>query len=200
MKGYISFALAFVSVLLLLSIVKLYSVSYDYNFHRAIEVERVVGLHENVQETSKELIRQGALVGFKDYDEKYDIKKCIYCIEDHICSPFPDPPPPVLCDPIKCRDCFRDYDAEAWSHDRAIKYFGKVKSPYNFDPDFSVDMGDPDIKVILDANGPYQRNGYRVNSIIFKTDFPIKIHSDKFNISSTSKIGEGVILESSGNN
>ena len=196
LKGYISFALAFVSVLLLLSIVKLSSLSYNYDFHRAIEVERVVGIHENVQQVSKELIRQGALAGFADYDQKHDIPSCSHC-PDHPCLPPEFATPDNICS-SQCSACFREPEAIVESELYAIANFNKVRS-HQFDPDFSVSTDLPLVSVELKED-PLAKNHLSVKNINFANNFNIYINSSKFNIYSTSIIEKGVTIESSGNN
>ncbi len=189
--------LAFVCTALILSLVQLSSISYNYNFQKTILLERISGIHENVKETSKELLRQGASLGFTVYDKSHKIGDCIHC-DDYDCLPPAEIPPPNVCDKIACSDCFREKDAKEAAKTSALLTFQQI-TIHKFDPDFSSTIGEPNIEITTKIY-PTGENGISIDYIKFTKGLDIFIHSDKFNISADGEIPGGAIIESSGNN
>jgi hypothetical protein len=193
MRGYISFVLVFISVLLLLSLLKLHDASSSTDLSKAVAVERIYGVQMNVKESVIEAARQGALDGFVGYDAIHDINKCKHC-PDSFCSPLPEAP--NRCDTALCMACFREADARASATDKAISGVRSLNT-HEFDSDFQVRIDDPSLEVFLEAD-PLAKNGFRLGSARFTKEFSVFVDSRKFAISSTAEMPKVVVARADG--
>ncbi len=185
MRGYLSFILVFIAVLLLLSLLRLHDASYSTDLSKAVAAERTYAVQMNAKESVIEAARQGALGGFSDYDATHDIRLCRHC-PDSFCSAIPGSA--NQCDNTKCMACFREADARAGAIDRALSGVRSLNS-HVFDSDFEVRIGDPAMEVFLEAD-PAAKNGFRLGSARFTKEFLVSVDSKKFAISSTTKMPE----------
>ena len=88
MRGYLSFILVFIAVLLLLALLRLHDAAHSTDLSKAVAAERTYAVQMNVKESVVESARRGALAGFSDYDATHDIKLCKHC-PDSYCSAIP---------------------------------------------------------------------------------------------------------------
>ncbi|NYZ74415.1 hypothetical protein H0O00_04695 [Candidatus Micrarchaeota archaeon] len=188
MRGYLSFILVFISVLLLLSLLRLYDASYSMDLSKAVAAERTYAVQMNVKESVIEVARQGALGGFSDYDAAHDIRLCKHC-PDSFCSALPGSA--NQCDSAKCMACFREADARAGAIDKAVSGVHSLNN-HIFDSDFEVGIGDPSIEVFLEADS-FAKNGFRLGSARFTDALLVFVDSGKFAISSTAEMPEVVM-------
>ncbi|VVC04155.1 Uncharacterised protein [Candidatus Bilamarchaeum dharawalense] len=183
MRGYFTFILVFVSLLLVFTM--LLSVSKS-DFSQAVAIERAYGLSMNIKEILIESARQGANEGFAIYDNNHDIRLCRHC-QDHFCTYDRDYP--NYCDDHLCSICFRENDARASAIQTAQQKITNLKN-HKFDPDFSVSFTDPQLSVFLKPS-KLSKNGFSLDYMSVDGEIPI-ILSSKF-ISTKSKLPKLVI-------
>jgi len=188
MRGYLSFILVFISVLLLLSLLRLQDASSSTDLSKAVAAERTYAVQMNVKESVLEALRLGALAGFSGYDSAHDISLCKHC-PDSFCSPLPDAV--NTCDAAKCGACFREAEARTAARERAVSDVRPLNN-HPFDSDFRVAIGDPQIEVFLEAD-TLAKNGFGLGSARLTDEFFVFVDSDKFAITSTAEVPEMVI-------
>ena len=183
MRGYLSFVLVFLSIVLVLSMLNLH---IQNKSSRALMIERTYSTSMNVKESIIESIDQGAMQGFQQYDLSHDVLLCRHC-PDNYCSP--EPMALNQCDPELCEQCFRADDAKTSAEYQALLNYEKLNF-HDFDPDYDVSISKPELKVFLEQD-PLSKNGYSYGS--FRLDKDIGIILDGFGMVSSAKIPRGVI-------
>ena len=184
MRAYISFILIFASLLVLFSVFGL--TLYQIDKSRAITELRIYSFSMNMKELSLELLRQGAMEGFREYDESHDISLCKHCA-DNACMP---PPALNYCDPSLCDRCFRESDARTSAEQKALQNTGFLKPNQDFDISFS------EIRIsTFTAADPAMKNMFRLSNLRIEDDIFLEISSDKFDVYGKSKIPRGVIVD-----
>lgn len=184
MRGYFSFILVFVSLLLILT---LSSINTQTDFSKAISIERAYGVSMNVKEVIIETLKHGANEGFNQYDSTHDIARCRHCI-DHFCTYDHDFP--NYCDDFLCLQCFREPDSRAAAINVAKIKFSSLKN-YQFDPDFTISIQDPQMLVFLYPN-KLAKNGFSVDYLRFEQDDLILINSTF--LSTNSTLPKGLVI------
>lgn len=177
MRGYFSFILVFVSLLLVLT---LSSVNLQTDFSKAISIERTYGVSMNVKEVIIETLKYGANEGFGQYTSSHDIALCRHCT-DHFCTYDRDFP--NYCDDFLCSKCFRESDARLAAMDQAKVKISSLKN-HQFDPDFTISIQDPQITIFLYPDH-LAKNGFSLDSIRFEQDDFIIINSKFLSTNST---------------
>ncbi|MFH1520802.1 MAG: hypothetical protein ABID61_04100 [Candidatus Micrarchaeota archaeon] len=184
MRGYFSFILVFVSLLLIFTLL---SVSLQSDLSKAISVERAYGISMNVKEVIIETLKHGTNDGFSQYDLTHEISLCRHCM-DHFCTYDRDFP--NYCDDFLCSKCFRESDARAAAISSArIKLFS-LKN-HQFDPDFNITIHDPQISVFLYPN-QLAKNGFSIDYLRFENDGKITL-SSKF-LLTNSTLPKGLVI------
>lgn len=210
MKGYFSWILVFASVLVLTSVFYLIQLSAPTDQSKIIILKRAELIDLNFKDVSLELIRQGSITAFSNYDELHLTDRCFHCkdydcippsqaglikITDHYLShPLSERSPDSLSFPLNfacyepvCPVCFRLEDAKRISRNAALERFHRLDN-FSFSEDFTILFDkEPDISIILNPN-PLQKNGYELVGFKFNEDFNFKIVSQKFNFTASSKI------------
>jgi hypothetical protein len=196
MRGYLSFVLVMVSLLLVFSLLDAREASLSTDLSKAISVERVYSLQMNVKECILEAARQGADEGFKAYDATHDIKKCIHC-PDSFCSS--NPRAKNRCDPGLCTQCFHEGEARGEAKKYAEARIGLL-GIHDFDPDFTVTLWDAEVELLTQPD-PTAKNGFSPDYTRFKKNLRISLVSDKLGISADARIPRGVVIyhEGAGN-
>ncbi len=184
MRGYFSFVLVFLSLLLVFSLI---SVQPAHNSSQAISIERAYGLSMNVKEAVIEAAREGAEEGFGSYDLGHDIMVCRHC-QDHFCTY--DRQFPNFCDDMLCSRCFREDEARSSAILLAQTRILALKS-HRFDPDFSVSISSPPVSTFLKPD-KLAKNGFSLDYIRFEQETHIALVS-RF-ISSNSTLPKMVVL------
>lgn len=187
MRGYLSFVLVFLSIVLLFSMLNLH---IQNKSTKALLIERTYSTSLNVKESILESLNQGAMQGFLDYDLSHDVLLCRHC-PDNYCSLEPLAPNP--CDPELCKQCFRADEAKDASESQALLNYEKLES-HVFDPDFDVSISQPEIQIFLQQDS-LSKNGYSYNSFRLENDVSIALSG--FGTSSSAKIPRGVIHDHS---
>jgi hypothetical protein len=192
MRGYLSFVLAFVSILLILSLLEAQLVSRDFELSKAVAVQRAYSLQMNAKEVIFELAREGANEGFDGYDSSHDVSLCKHC-PDHFCVPGS-----LVngCDALLCGRCFREDEARERAESGAKSKLARL-SPDIFDPDFTLSMEEPSIEAYLGPE-PLSPNGFRLSHIRFREDLQIMFGSEKFGISGTARVPRGCLIYAEG--
>ena len=183
MRGYFSFILVFVALLLIFTLL---SVRSKPDFSKAISIERAYGLSMNVKETIIESARQGAGEGFLLYDSSHNTAMCRHCT-DHFCTYDRDFP--NYCDDFLCTLCFRENEARISAVQGAISKINSLKTN-EFDPDFSITFIDPSLSVFLKPD-QLAKNGFSPDYLRFD-EFSLSL-SSRF-ISTNSTLPKMVIL------
>jgi hypothetical protein len=191
MKGYVSFLLASVSLLLLLSLIELRASSYGLDLSRAIAIERAYGDGMNVKEAILESVREGARAGFGSYDSSHDLEACLHC-PDNFCSPPlpPAPPVPNACDAARCASCFRESEARAAAEAGAEAMASSLAFP---DGDFTSSPGKAEVEALLRHDGQ-GKNGFALDYAIFEEPLRITLSSERFGMSASSSIPRGMVV------
>ncbi len=183
MRGYLSFILVLISLLLVLSLLE-FSIQIDLS--KAISLERLYGVEMNAKEATIEALRTGSNDGFSNYDKNHKIENCKHCY-DNFCSPTPTSS--NFCSDALCISCFREKEA------RYAAFLGAtsaVSSLHNFDPDFSVIISASNIGVFL-RHEPLSKNGFAIDFIRIDKDATI-ICNSKLGVSSSSKLPKGMVI------
>ena len=188
MRGYLSFVLVFVSVLLLLYVLQLHLTVNDFNLDKAIAVHRTYSVQMNVKEVLLELARQNAEKGFNEYDSSHSVSLCRHC-PDHFCIPGS---PSNNCDVILCNQCFREKEARESAEKMVISGL-TVMNNYSFDPDFTVSIANAETNAFLKAD-LLSRNGFSLDYIKFRNNIMISLYSEKFEVSAKGKIPQGCVV------
>jgi hypothetical protein len=194
MRGYFSFALAFVSTLLVLSLLLLYQESSRSDLSRALSVERAYGVEMDVKETAVISARLGAEEGFGSYDRSHSVEGCMHC-PDNGCMPYapPEPPPPNYCSPELCLSCFREADARSEAASGALFRLDSLRW-HAFDGDFDVSLGEPEVEVFL-RSAPGAKNGLAPDYLRFRSPMDIRLSSDKFMIDYGGRLPAGMVVD-----
>jgi hypothetical protein len=195
MRGYATFTLVLISIMLVFSLLTLFHASQSTDLTKAVAVQRSYGIQMNVKESIIESARAGALHGFAEYDATHDIKLCKHC-GDHFCvPPSPQNPyPPNICNQEWCGRCFREAEAREAASVEARNRMRLLDS-HVFDPDFQVTIGGRDIKLLLRLEPPpLSKNGFAPDSIRFRTASSIRESSEKFGIDSENGIPKGMVV------
>ncbi len=180
MRGYLSFVLVLLSIGLVITLLGLNTYPSSA---KALLIERTYSLSMNVKESILELLWQGALAGFDNYNLDHDIAMCIHCPACH----------PKTCDPAKCQKCFRESEARAAAKAHSLASSGKLKL-HSFDPDFDVSIGSIQIEAYTRPD-PMSKNGFALHSVGITDNIPILISSEKFGIHGETTIPSGVIID-----
>lgn len=196
MRGYLSFVLVLVSLLLVLSLLEVREASDSSDLSKALSVERAYSVHMNVKECILEAARQGAWEGFAAYDASHDIRLCKHCL-DAYCSPMPAAS--NRCDAVLCNRCFREDEARTEAEQQAHSRINLLRS-HQFDSDFAVAIMDEEIEAFTKAEGA-AKNGYVLDYLRFRQDLGIALGSGKLDVSAHAEIPRGVVIryESTGN-
>lgn len=212
MKGYFSWILVFASVLVLTSVFYLIQLSAPTDQSKIIILKRAELIDLNFKDVSLELIRQGSITAFSNYDELHLTDRCFHCVDYGCIEPSPedtriislyylthDPKVRSFLDPLSpsylqfacyepvCPVCFRLEDAKRISRNAALERFHRLDN-FSFSDDFTIIFDkEPDISIVLNPNLS-QKNGYNLVGFKFNEDFNFKIVSQKFNFTASSKI------------
>lgn len=179
MRGYLSFVLVLVSIVLVLSLLE-FSIKEEST--KALLTERSYSLSMNVKEAVIESIRYGAHEGYSQYDLEHDILMCKHC---PVCLP-------AFCNPILCQQCF--YESEARRHAKAAALARlEILKKCHFDQDFTISIGTADLEVHSTPDA-LSKNGFALDSIKLNNDVTIMLFSEKFNITGQSKLPGGMII------
>jgi hypothetical protein len=192
MRGYLSFVLAFVSMLIIVQLAEAQLSSYDFELSKAVSVQRAYSLQMNVKECMLEAVQQGAREGFSSYDSSHDVRLCRHC-PDHFCIPG------SLtngCDPLLCSMCFREDEARAHAVEGAQSKLSLLHG-HGFDGDFNVEIKDAALSAHL-APSPLSSNGFSLSHVRFDEDVLISFSSDRFAISGDGKIPGGCVIYDEG--
>ncbi|MBN1169876.1 hypothetical protein JXA56_02535 [Candidatus Micrarchaeota archaeon] len=185
MRGYLSFVLVFLAIVLVFSMLNL---NIKNNDPKMLITERIYSTSMNVKEIILESLDQGAEKAFRDYDAHHNVSLCRHCT-DHYCSP--EPLAPNFCNAGLCKQCFRVDEARAYARQGAFYNYEKLKS-HIFDPEFDIDFSNPEIEVFLQSD-PLFKNGYFYHSYRIETD--ILIYVNGFETSSSFKIPRGFVYD-----
>ncbi|MBU0591996.1 hypothetical protein KKF81_04545 [Candidatus Micrarchaeota archaeon] len=189
MRGYLSFLVVFVSLIIIFSLIQLSIAVNNSDFSKSIVISRTYSLQMNAKELILESARLGATDGFFVYDSSHDIKNCGHC-PDAGCSP--DPRAPNRCDTRMCDSCFRESDARKEAENYATAQLDSLKS-YTFDPDFYVSISIPVVQAFTKFD-PLAKNSHSLDYIRFVGDVRIAIESEKFDISAKAHIPKGMVI------
>ena len=192
MKGYLSFVLVFVSVLVLLYLLEAQFSSRNFELSKAITVQRAYALQMNVKENLLEIAKQGAREGFDLYNSTHNLSSCMHC-PDHFCTPGPSP---NNCDLVKCSACFRENEARQAAVNKAVEKLMLLRT-HHFDHDFDVSIGITALSAHLKPN-LLSPNGFALSHIQFQYDTPITLVSKKFEVSAKAKIPRGCVIYDEG--
>ncbi|MCI0503840.1 hypothetical protein L0Y65_03955 [Candidatus Micrarchaeota archaeon] len=195
MRGYISFVLVFLCAILLLSAIPLLSQARSYDLSDAVLIERAYGLQMNAKECALEAVRQGAVAGFAGYDLSHDLGSCIHCA-DHFCAPPTpaDPSPPNICDPARCRRCFREKEARNAAGAGAAQGLSRIRvQAYG---DAAAEYGDlgPDCLMAYLVPDAWAKSGLRVGSVRFCDDLPVRVRLEDGGVSISGNIPKGTVV------
>ncbi|MFH1785281.1 MAG: hypothetical protein ABH842_02545 [Candidatus Micrarchaeota archaeon] len=183
MKGYFSFLLVFVSLLLIFTTMA--NLSNKFDFSKALAIERSYALSMNVKEAIIESALQGAMEGFVKYDLSHDVRMCMHC-KDNFCSYDRDHP--NYCDDHLCSLCFRENEARLSAAGSSNMKISSLLN-HEFDPDFSVSFSAPSISTILKLD-PLAKNMFSLDYIKLNK---IQLALDSIFISVNSTLPELVV-------
>lgn len=191
MRGYVSFLLVFVSILLFLSLMQLRFASSPPDLSMAVAFERSYCIEMNAKEAAIETLRQGAEAGFAGYDSTHSIEACIHCQDNGCAYPAPPaPPPPNICDAALCLGCFRESEAR-WAAETgaasALRALGV--SDGDFDAAFGVASAESFLR-----HDPAGRNGFALDKVRLREQIPISFGSVRFGLSSRSELPKGLVV------
>lgn len=189
MRGYLSFVLVLLCLLILLSLLQAREASMHIDLSKAVMVERAYSISMNIKECVLEAARAGAADGFAAYDHSHDVRLCRHCADSY-CSIIPIAV--NRCDQALCSQCFREQEARAEAESGALSRMALL-GPHAFDSDFSIGLSFPGLRAITraDVSG---KNGYALDSLIFEDEVRISAESTKLGISAESKIPRGVVI------
>ena len=178
MRGYLSFVLVLLSLLLVFSLLEL---NFQEESQKAVIVERSYSVSMNVKECILETLRQGARKGFSDYDQSHDITLCKHC----------PPCAPQSCNMALCNQCFREQEARDQAESYALSNLDALRY-HTFDSDFEVSVKDAEITVFLEARSA--KNGLGFSMLRIDEDMVIDIKSEKFGTEGNAKVPRGMIV------
>jgi hypothetical protein len=188
MKGYLSFVLAFLCLMLIIALLSIVQASTQYDFSRAIAAQRAYGVGMNAKEAITEGIRNGARTGFEAYDATHLLVACMHC-PDHFCA---IPPAPNFCNEELCSLCFRE-DGARKAAESGINDSLAALMVHGFDPDFNVSIigGSPEVSLAPDLKRPGK---YIPDSIRLRERMGISVACEKLGIWSETGIPAGMVV------
>jgi len=187
MKGYLSFVLAFLCLMLILALLSIVQ-AQAYDFSKAIAAQRAYGTGMNAKESILENLRSGARAGFEGYDSTHFPEACMHCL-DHFCT---IPPAPNFCHAQLCSLCFRENEARNAS-ERGINDSLAALMAHGLDPDFNVSIagGSPEVFLAPDLKRPGK---YIPDSIRLRERMGIYVGSEKLGIWYETGIPAGTVV------
>jgi hypothetical protein len=192
MRGYLSFVLALLSLLVLLQLSQAQLSAQDFSLSKAITVQRAYSLQMNVKECMLASARQGAMEGFRHYDATHEVSLCKHCA-DHFCAPLS---PVNGCDPMLCSRCFREDEARAEARQEALGRLSGLRS-HLFDTDFDLSIGQVRLSAHLN-HSEVSKNGYSLSHIRFDDDAGISFASRVLGIRGEAGIPGGCVVYAQG--
>ncbi|MBI5222954.1 hypothetical protein HY990_00880 [Candidatus Micrarchaeota archaeon] len=196
MKGYFTWFLVLVCVLVILSGYALYAKSMQNVQSKQIFLLRSEHLAQNVVEASGELMRQEIKRNFTAYDESRFLVNCLAC-PSHYCLPYvpayaPDELKAKRCDERKCDLCFEPSVASSEAEKAGIQNFHQTDN-YDWDSDYNISIEEPKIKVFLKID-PLAKNGYSLDYYEVTQDSLIRMSSEKFHFEANYTLPKGFAL------